>query len=299
MRAATGPPSDNALPRLHCASHTISGVAPGQPVERGFRARVDAVAAAGFDGLTVHFRDHLSLLAAGARPKDLRDHLRGSGLQVPAVEFLADWHEGRGTGSLGQAIATAELYGAPVINVGADLAGDDVPLSELVEPFRRLCREAATAGLDVALEVISWGRISRIDTALSLIEESGAGRLLLDSWHLGIDGPMPTRSLATLDPALVAGLQISDAFPMTSNAAKDRRDATCNRLFPGEGEAIDNAAFLAALWPAACRQGVTVEVISPLADAMPVEECAARAAKAGRRLLLDARKQIEERGCHV
>ncbi|WP_341862021.1 TIM barrel protein [Gymnodinialimonas sp. 57CJ19] len=282
-------------PRLICASHTIAGALPGQGARHGFHDRVDAVSRAGFDGMLVHFRDHAALVADGADPVALRDAVSEAGLSVPAVEFLADWHDAPDLGSAEHAIATAQLFGATHINVGADIAGKDIPLTDLIPPFQNLCRRASDAGLGIALELISWGRISALPDAIALVDAGGAAAgLLLDAWHLSVSGPLDTDRLSALDPSLVVGVQISDAFPMTPTDLQTRLAATQNRLFPGEGGGVDSAGFLAALWPAACRHGVTVEVISPQAAAMPAKQCARYAAETGRRAVKQAAALIRD-----
>jgi sugar phosphate isomerase/epimerase len=286
-------PSD-PLPSLICASHTITGVLPGQVARHGFRERVDAVAKAGFDGLLIHFRDHARLVDADEDRQALRDYVTDAGLRVPAIDFLGDWHDGPGLGSLDQAIETAQLFGASHINVGADLAGQGVPLATLIPAFEQICGRARDAGLGIALELISWGRISTLTEAVALVEAGGEGAgLLLDAWHLAVDGSLDTTALKALDPSLVAGLQISDALPMIPTDLASRLSATQNRLFPGDGGGVNNTGFLTALWPAACRQGVTVEVISPHAAAMTAEHCAAHAAATGRDALKRASALIK------
>lgn len=274
------------LPALYCASHTITGVLPGQPARHGFFERVDAVAQAGFDGLVIHFRDHFAQVAGGRDPVAMRDHVAAAGLVVPSIDFLADWHDGATLGSLDRAIETAHLFGATHLNVGADLAGRNVALEDLMPPFDRLCRRAAAAGLKVALEVIAWGRVASLDNALDLARAGGGtAGLLLDAWHLSVEGPMPLDQLTAIHPSLVAGLQISDALPMSSMDVEARMRTTQNRQFPGEGGGVDLTSFLAALWAAACARGVTVEVISPVAAEMSVGQCATRAAETGLRVL--------------
>lgn len=283
------------IPPLICASHTITGVLPGAPARHPFEDRVRAVADAGFDGLVIHFRDHMRQLAGGADPGALRDCVAQAGLTVSAVEFLADWHGGASLGSLDLALETARLFGAGWINVGADLAGRDLPPGDLVEPFRRLTDVAGNAGIGVALEVISWGTIASVDTAQALLEAAeGPAGLLLDNWHLAfgkaLAGGLP-------DPSLVAGLQISDALTMSGQSAPDLVELTQRRLFPGEGD-LDISGFLAALWPAALRHGVAVEVISGQATALTLTDCAERAARSGRCALIQAARMNEEGAAH-
>ncbi|WP_158270878.1 sugar phosphate isomerase/epimerase family protein [Thalassorhabdomicrobium marinisediminis] len=283
-------------PNLICASHTISGTMPGKPARHPFAERVQAVAEAGFDGLTIHFRDHQHLLAGAADPGALRDCVAAAGLTVSEVEFLSDWHRDPLGGSVRQAIKTAHLFGARRINVGADLAGLNIPLSDLVEPFRRLTGAIGEAGLTTALEVIAWGTVGSVPRAVDLLGEArGPAGLLLDNWHLAALGGGPSD---LPDPSLVAGLQISDALRMSDHPARTAMDATLQRLFPGEGQ-LDIPAFLGALWSAALRCGVTVEVISADAAEAPVRHCAMRAADTARQVLAQATPSSGKAASHV
>lgn len=259
-------------PLLICASHTISGVMPGDPaVQRhGFEARIAAVAAAGFDGICLHWRDHQQLLARGRGGDDLRAVVEGHALAVPSVEFLGDWHEETPLAAQNRdrAFAAAGAFGARVVNAGIDAADSGLSLEALVDPLRRLVDRAAAQGLAVALEFVGWGACARLDQAVALAGAGGAG-LLLDVWHLAWRG-VPTADLAAIPPAMVLGLQISDSL---APGHAPVRAATLDRRFPGEG-VLDIAGFL----DAAARHGwtapVAVEVISPRAAALDVEICA-------------------------
>ncbi len=70
-------------------------------------------------------------------------------------------------------------------------------------------------------------------------------------------------------------------------------DATRDRRFPGDGM-LDIPGFLAALWPSARACGVTVEVIAPFLAALPLDECATRAAASGRQALHRAAARRQE-----
>lgn len=289
MRATEGL-DPNHLPLLIASSHTLTGVMPGQVPRHSFAQRVAAVAAAGFDALCIHWRDHARLVSAGADPGALRAMVENAGLVVPEVEFVADWHPWSDSGaeSVARAIATARLFGAGRINVGADLAGQNVPLSDLRDPFRRLCGLAAEAGLTVALEVLAWGRVRDLETGLDLLAKAeGDAGLLIDIWHVLRGGRIPLAALESLDPALVAGIQINDAGPMFGD---DLWQATMNRTFPGDGE-FDVAGFLRVLWPAARRTGISVEIISESLGALPLATRCARAVATSRSAMLAAARE--------
>ena len=281
----------NAAPLLIASSHTLTGVMPGQVARHSFAERVAATAGTGFDALCIHWRDHARLVAEGADPGAMRAMMENAGLVVPEVEFVSDWHPWNDTGvdSIKAAIGAARLFGAGRINVGADLAGQNVPLAELLEPFRRMCGMAAEAGLIVSLELLGWGRMRDLDSGLALIAAAdGNAGLLIDIWHVMRGGRITLDGLKALDPALVAGIQINDAGPMTGD---DLWQATMNRTFPGHGE-FDVPGFLRVLWPAALRTGISVEIISESASALPLATRCARAATSSRHAMAAAARAV-------
>lgn len=285
---------------LFASAYSVAGAPPGKAPRFGFADRIAAVAGAGLDGLTVHVDDPVfSTRAAQA----IADDIAAAGLTIPAVDFLSDWHgsdwRGASRGRLDNALRVAEIVDAPLIHVGADLAGEMPPLADLVGPFREICARAADAGRRIALEPLAWGRVSSLDAALDLIDRAGTGAgtgqagLVLDVWHLAVCAELPLDSLRALDHSLVSTVQISDGVEMTHPASSELLAATRDRLYPGDGQ-LDITAFLAALGPALLSSGVTVEVIAPHVDRQPLATSAARAAESGRRSL-DMLNQRRER----
>ncbi|WP_323763992.1 sugar phosphate isomerase/epimerase family protein [Marinovum sp.] len=276
-----------APPPLFCSAYTVAGAPPGAAPRFDFAARVAAVADAGMNGLTVHDADPA---LAPARVGAAREALASSGLVVPAVDFVSDWHlAGRDT--MAEALRVAEAMDAPLIHMGADLAADMPPLSDLIGPFRSVCCRAADAGRRVALEPLAWGRVCSVEVACELIDRAGPGcaGLVLDLWHLCINGTPARKSLGSLDLSLVSTVQISDAAVMTNPSPDALKEATRERAFPGDGT-LDCAGFLAALWPALDRSGVTVEVLSPAAQRHPIDQTAERAATSARQVIATAAK---------
>ncbi len=106
--------------------------------------------------------------------------VENAGLLVPEVEFVSDWHPwnaGRRDRSNRRHRRRASVRGRKRINVGADLAGLNLPLAALKDPFRRMCDVADAAGMTLALEMIAWGRISTLEAACELVAAAaGAAR---------------------------------------------------------------------------------------------------------------------------
>jgi sugar phosphate isomerase/epimerase len=268
---------------LICASHTISGVMPGDPEvgRHGFEERVRACAAAGFDGLCLHMRDHAKQRAEGRGDDWMRAVLDRHGLSVPAVEFLADWHDGPDAAkeTLAGALAAARGLGASVLNVGADVAGLGVPPRDIAPRFARLCERAADAGVRIALEVLAWGSVSDLDAAMVLLDAArGRAGLVIDCWHVFRGGRIDLDDLRRLDPALILGIQINDApAAVVGPPPVDTR----HRLFCGDGT-FDLSGFLAAVEHALPTAPLAVEVIAPEVAALPLDVAALRAAESAR-----------------
>lgn len=265
-------------PPILLSSHTISGVLPGDPrVQRhSFTDRVRAASLAGFDGLCLHMRDHAQLAALGATDADLRAILLAYDQQVPAVEFLSDWHRpgSEARANRAMAFAATEAFGAGMIHVGAD-AGAPLGLGaeDFVLPFLDLCQAASARGLRVAVEFVAWGIFERLGDLVDLVERAdGRAGLLLDIWHLSRRG-VSAAELDALPPEMVFGVQVSDAVREPRGTMMDD---TLQRRFCGAGD-LDVVGFLAGAARRGWQAPVSVEVIAPEVAAMEAEVCARRA----------------------
>lgn len=268
---------------LICAHHTISGVAPGDPrvTRHSFEDRVSECAAAGFDGMCLHWRDFAQLLAQGHSEASLREVIARHNIAVPAVEFLGDWFPDTEDARQNRAMAfrTARCFGAGVLNVGADLGGEGIALSSLKPAFADLCHEAADHGVKIALEHIAWGTVSTLENAMALVDTAAQGAgLLIDIWHIARMN-IPLDQLRVLDPALILGVQINDADAIPRGALVDD---TRNRRFCGEGT-LDIAAFLSCLTNMGVTAPIAVEVISPEAQEMALRPLCQKAYQTARR----------------
>lgn len=255
--------------RLVCSSHTISGVMPGGPVaaRHPFRARVEACARAGFDGMCLHIRDYAECRAAGWTDAELRGVLDEGGITHVGLEFLTGWDHGIAPLE-DTAWAAAEALGARYLNVGASTA----PPARAA--FEALCARAAAHGLPIALEIVPWSGVADLPTALDLIQNIDTAGLVIDCWHV-FRGGIPLDDLASLPPHRILGIQINDAAAPTGPLPKD----TLNRRLPGQGD-FDLAGFLRALRQTGTDCPVSVEVISPDLAAMDVNVAASITAKA-------------------
>ncbi len=266
-------------PGLVCSSHTISGVMPGGPVasRHPFRARVEACAAAGYDGMCLHIRDYAECRAAGWADADLRRVLDDNGITHVGLEFLTGWDHGIAPLE-DTAWRAAEALGARYLNVGA---GGETPSRA---GFAALCARAAAHDLPIALEIVPWTGVPDLPTALALIDGIDSAGLVIDCWHV-FRGGIALDDLARIPAHRILGIQINDAA--ATPVAPLPKD-TLNRRLPGQGD-FDLTGFLCALARTGTDCPISVEVISPDLAAMDVDVAATTTAKAARAAISRAR----------
>jgi sugar phosphate isomerase/epimerase len=259
-----------------CSSHTISGVMPGNPVasRHGFAERVEACAAAGYTGMCLHFRDYAEQRARGFGDGELRAILDAHGMKHVSVEFLTDWFMDGEAGLISRrneetAFRAAAAFGAKVINVGPDLGERGISLETMQRKFRDLCGRAVEHGLSIALELVAWGNVRDVDTALAIIGDIPNAGLVIDSWHVFRAG-VPLADLRRIAANRILCVQVNDAgkVPVGQRSAE-----TMNRSLCGQG-AFDLTAFAATLDDMGVAAPFSVEVISPELAALGRNEAA-------------------------
>jgi sugar phosphate isomerase/epimerase len=263
----------SAMPReFLCSSHTISGVMPGSPraARHSLQERLAACAAAGYAGFWLHFRDYLEQRAAGFEDASIRDLFDRHGMRHRGVEFLTDWFldDPAQREMEGAAFAAARAIGAPLVNVGADFLGRNIPRGRMIKAFAGLCTRAADGGLSVALEIVPWSDVPDIRTALDFMEPSNAG-LVIDCWHI-FRGRVPLADLARIAPTRILCVQVSDAASQPDGTLQED---TLLRKLCGQGE-FDLAGFAAALDGIGVDIPWSVEIIAPDFAALPVRQAA-------------------------
>jgi len=259
-----------------CSSHTISGVRPGSPVasRHGFAERVAACADAGYAGMCLHFRDYAEQRARGLGEGELRAILDAHRMKHVSVEFLTDWFMDGEAGLVSRrneetAFRAAMTFGAKVVNVGPDLGERDVSLETMRAKFRELCSRADGEGLAIALELVAWGNVRDVDTALAIIGDIPNAGLVIDSWHVFRAG-VPLANLRRIPANKVLCVQVNDAGKVPAGQASTE---TMNRRLCGQG-AFDLSAFAATLDAMGVAAPFSVEVISPELAALGLDEAA-------------------------
>lgn len=261
---------------LICSSYTIAGVMPGEAraSRHEFADRARACAAAGYRGMSVHFRDYAEQRRAGLSDERLRLALSDNGLVAGDIEFLSDWFLDGAEAKIARAneaaaFAAAEALGAKAINVGGDLGGRGVAAGAMRDRFAALCERAERRGLCVALEIVAWGNVATIAQAMAIIDGLANARLALDCWHLARGG-VALSDLAATPGALVSCVQINDAPAVP---AAPLPEDTRRRLPCGEG-ALDIIGFLRAIEAMGVHAPISVEIINADLNALSAEDAA-------------------------
>lgn len=261
---------------LICSSHTISGVLPGSavPSRHSFTARVEACARAGYAGMCLHFRDYRALKAAGASERRLRGVLDRHRMRHISLEFLNDWFL-EGTDAEASrademtAYEAARAFGAKSLNVGPDLKERGIPVGMMRNRFRELSERAGDRGLSVALEIVAWGNVHDVDTALEIINGIPNAGLVIDSWHI-FRGGVPLRDVERIPADNLLCIQVNDArAAIGSGLAAD----TLHRLPCGEGT-LDLKGFMTCLNRSGSGVPVSVEIISAEFAALELADAA-------------------------
>lgn len=227
-----------------------------------FRERVEAAAAAGFDGIGLNLRDYTHARAAeGLDDDSMCKLLESNGLGVMEIEFVSGWSHGGAVGEaasrrISDLLQMCVTFGGKQLNIGGDTEGAP---AHVAASFASVCDQAAPYGVTVALELMPYTNIPDVATATRIVIEADRpnGGVLVDSWHVHRGAGL--QSLQTIDPSVVVAIQINDAAAEAESEMEDEGEH--RRLLPGEG-AIDLVGFLQALWGRGISTPIGVEVIS-------------------------------------
>lgn len=196
----------------------------------------------GFDGLETSGSKIAAFLEAGFSPAELKTRL--DGLVLPGIGFLIDL-ERQGDGrrqmlreaeELCALASTAGAKGIEAITGPLDIrvfeAGAaerypdlyrglvDLPTEAQLEltaaNLRAVAEIAASHGLLVYLEALSWTPLNTMDAQLQVLDRCKRDnvRIVIDFWHSYTSGDTPER-IARLDKDLIYGVHLCDSLPYT------------------------------------------------------------------------------------
>lgn len=278
-----------AMNDLICSSHTVSGVLPGAPVvsRHSFDRRVEAVAEAGYRGMFIHIRDYARERQGGRSDAEFGRVLRASGIEPAGIEFLTDWFLAGAAARTCEdlAFAAAQACGARIINIGPDLHGHGISLTTMRERFAALCDRAARHGVSIALEIVAWGNVRDVATALWLIDGISNAGLVIDSWHV-FRGGIGLHELAAIPPERILCVQINDAGPETIGPLPQD---TLHRRLCGDG-IFDLTGFARVLRAMGSAVPFSVEIISRSQAERSLAEAATLSFETARKALFAERR---------
>lgn len=199
---------------------------------------VEAAAAGGFD--------HCGIRLVAPRPGDplvpivgdaaavlaVERRLRDTGVRLLDIEAI--WlAPDTDVQALRPAVETGARLGARFVLV----VGFDPDRPRLLANLAALCALAASCGMRVMVEFITYSTVPTAAAALSLIRDSGTDAgVLIDTLQFFRSGGSP-EALSAFDPNLFSYMQLCDAPRQAPSDVEGlRREARGARRLPGEGE---------------------------------------------------------------
>ena len=248
------------------------------------REKLQAAAAAGFDGVEIFEND---LLQFPGSPREVRQICQDLGLSIDLFQPFRDF-DARAPAQLARNLARAERkfdvmheLGTSMVlvcsNVQPDAPGD---VGQLAEQFHQLAERAGQRGLFIAYEALAWGsQVNRFVQAWEVVKRVDHPHLglTLDSFHtLALrDDPLP---IAQLPGHKIFFVQLADAPWVNTDILSHSRHYRC---FPGQGE-MDVTTFTRAVIEAGYTGPLSLEVFNDEFRAAPAR---ANAVDAKRSLL--------------
>ncbi|MGO4587028.1 sugar phosphate isomerase/epimerase family protein [Arthrobacter sp. 2RAF6] len=266
----------SSTPELIASCWTSAGdIAPlnnpeTSPVPIG--ERLEAIASTGWAGFGLA---HDDLVAA----KDtigfsgLRKLIDQAGFRHVEVELLSNWwdesrsHEWKPQFEL--LLEAAETLGASFIKVGTAFGEPLNDLDFLVEPLRRLTKEASKRGTRIALEPMPFSMVGSMPAAAELmrsVDMPDCG-LVVDYWHVFRAGTSLEELSHSLTAEQIFGVELNDAdTEIKGTLFEDTRD---NRRLCGEGD-HDVTGFITTLQAIGFNGPWGVEILSEQHRKRPV-----------------------------
>ena len=258
------------------------------------RQKLEAIAAAGFDGVELFEADFLHFNGSAA---DLRRMAADLGLSIDLYQPLRDM-EGLTDAAFARALERAEAkfdlmqeLGAPLVLCCSNALPQAIDDPELAAAqLHTVAERAARRNLRVGYEALAWGRhTSRFGQAWEIVRRADHPHLglILDSFH--------TLSLQD-DPAALAGIpgdriffvQMADAPLMSLDVLHWARH---HRVFPGQGD-LDVIGFFEQVLRAGYTGALSLEIFNDLFRETPNRRTAVDAMRSLLYLESEARQRL-------
>lgn len=258
------------------------------------RQKLEAVAAAGFQGIELFESDFVNFRGSAA---ELRRIAADLGLSIDLYQPFRDFEampEAQFRRSLDRAERKFDLMaamGAPLMlccSNTSPLAVDDPALA--AAQLHELAERAARRGLRVGFEALAWGRFtSRYGQAWEIVRQADhpALGLILDSFHtLSLkDDPA---SIARIPGEKIFFLQMADAPLLSMDVLQWARH---HRSFPGQGE-LEVIGFFEQVLRAGYAGPLSLEIFNDLFRETPNRRTAVDAMRSLLYLESEARRRL-------
>ena len=214
---------------LSLAYLTVDGASPVEHVE--------AAAAAGFPAAGVRILPPVHLSATGSvvgnpnltrRVSDACDHFSVRLLDAEVASLTPTTTRD----DIAAVVDTAAVLGFRFVQAVID----DDDMLRAANNLARLAEAAGNVDINVALEFMAFRPLADLESALSLIDHSGADNVgvLIDALHLARSGGTPEK-VAEIPVGKIAMAQLCDAPIATPILTELANEARCGRLHPGDG----------------------------------------------------------------
>ncbi|MCP1512942.1 MULTISPECIES: 3-dehydroshikimate dehydratase QuiC [Pseudomonas] len=239
--------------------------------------KLDAIAAAGFDGVEIFEND---LLYYDGSPREVRQMCADLGIAITLFQPFRDF-EGCRRERLARNLERAERkfdlmqeLGTDLVlvcsNASADCVGDE---SILLDDLSLLAEHAGKRGLRIGYEALAWGKhVNTWQQVWNLVRQVDHPSLgvLLDSFHtLSLKGD--PSAIAQIPGDKIFFVQMADAPILAMDVLEWSRHFRC---FPGQGE-FDLAGFLAPIIKSGYTGPLSLEIFNDGFRAAPTRANAA------------------------
>ncbi|WPN46559.1 MULTISPECIES: 3-dehydroshikimate dehydratase QuiC [unclassified Pseudomonas] len=255
--------------------------------------KLEAIAAAGFDGVEIFEND---LLYYDGSPREIKQMCADLGIAITLFQPFRDF-EGCRRDRLARNLERAERkfdlmqeLGTDLVlvcsNASADSMGDE---QILVDDLRLLAEHAGARGLRIGYEALAWGRhVNTWQQVWNIVRQADHPNLgvLLDSFHtLSLKGD--PSAIADIPGDKIFFVQMADAPILAMDVLEWSRHFRC---FPGQGE-FDLPGFLAPIIKSGYTGPLSLEIFNDGFRAAPPRANAAD----GLRSLLYLEEKTRER----
>jgi 4-hydroxyphenylpyruvate dioxygenase len=226
--------------------------------------KLEAIAAAGFDGVEIFEND---LLAFSGKPAEIRRIADGLGLTVVTFQPFRDF-EGMPADKRARVFQRAERkfdamqeLGCDLLMICSNVSPDSLGgIDRIAGDLHELGERAANRGLRVGYEALAWGRhINDYRDAWEAVRRADhpAVGLVLDSFHT-LARQTDLKAISTIPGDRIALVQLADAPLLDMDTLSWSRHF---RNFPGQGD-LAVLAFMEALANTGYRDFISLEIFN-------------------------------------